>query len=138
MSMTFETKIAIVLRGDLLTWQKLNVTAFISGALAGRYPEIIGENYVDASDNVYLPMVIQPIMVFQATAGEMRKAYNRATSRGIEMAIYTEELFSTGNDIDNRAAVRAVEAKELNLVGVALRGERKAVDKVIKGLKLQS
>jgi hypothetical protein len=53
--------------------------------------------------------------------------------------IYTEELFGTGNDDDNRAAVSAVSAvsaDELNLAGVAVYGPRNAIDKVLKGARL--
>ena len=56
--------------------------------------------------------------------------------RGLPTMIYTEELFSTGNDDDNRAAVQAVAAGELNLAGVAVHGPRNAVDKVFKGARL--
>jgi hypothetical protein len=49
------------------------------------------------------------------------------------MAIFTQELFGTGNDRDNRAAVRAVPREKLDLVGLALHGPRNAVDKVLKG-----
>jgi len=42
--MRFDTKIAIVVRGDLAGWQQLNVTAFLTnvwrnGALFGQTPE---------------------------------------------------------------------------------------------------
>jgi len=60
----------------------------------------------------------------------------RALSRGIVPAVYTEELFATGNDVDNRAAVAAVARPDLNLVGVALRGPRRDVDRITKGLPL--
>jgi hypothetical protein len=50
--------------------------------------------------------------------------------------VYTEEMFSTGNDEDNRAAVRAVEADDLNLVGLAVYGPRNAIDRTTKGLRL--
>ena len=49
------------------------------------------------------------------------------------MMIYTEDLFATGNDDDNRAAVQAVAAADLNLVGVAVYGPRNAIDKVFEG-----
>ncbi len=136
MSMRFDTKIAIVLRDDLEVWQKLNVTAFIASALAGNNPSIIGDKYFDASGNQYMPMVIQPMMVYQADADGIRKAYKRAMSREIQLAIFTMELFSTGNDIDNRAAVANHISDNLNLVGIAMRDEKKSVDKVVKGLKL--
>ena len=45
-------------------------------------------------------------------------------------------MFSTGNDRDNRAAVRAVARDELDLVGIALHGPRNAVDKTVKGARL--
>jgi hypothetical protein len=35
------------------------------------------------------------------------------------------------NDDDNRAAVKAVAAEDLDLVGLALRADRKVVDKLL-------
>ena len=134
--MTFDTKVAIVLRDDLDVWQKLNVTAFIASALAGAYPDIIGEPYWDASGNQYMAMVIQPMMVYRATAAELSKAHRRGMEADVRMAIFTAELFSTGNDIDNRAAVAKTPVESLDLVGIAMRDMKKTVDKVIKGLKL--
>lgn len=138
MPMTFETKIAIVVRDDLPTWQKLNVTAYIASALVGSDLAQVGENYQDASGNLYLPMVIQPMMIYAADAAGIRKAYGRATERGMKLAIFTQELFSTGDDIENRAAVRAVPAHDLDLVGLALCDLKKEVDWAIKGLKFHS
>jgi hypothetical protein len=45
----FDTKLAIVVREDLPIWQKLNVTAFMAGAVAAGGDEVIGEPYEDAS-----------------------------------------------------------------------------------------
>ena len=136
MSMTFDTKIAVVLRNDLMIWQRLNVTAFMVGGLAGNQPTIVGDPYEDGSGNLYLPMIIQPILIFEADADQLRQAYERAMSREVKLAIYTDELFATGNDIDNRAAVKAVSAEVLNLAGIALRERKKTVDKILKGLSL--
>jgi hypothetical protein len=51
-------------------------------------------------------------------------------------AIYTDDLFATGDDDANRAAVLAVTAGSLVLAGIAVYGPRNAVDKVCKGLTL--
>ena len=134
--MKFDTKIAIILREDLATWQKLNMTAFLVSGIAATVEGATGENYEDASGNAYLPMFIQPVMVFAGSADQMRTVYERAMSEQIRFSIFTEELFSTGNDIDNRAAVKAVPCEALKIVGMGMRHDKKIVDKVTKGLSL--
>ena len=116
----FDTKLAVVLREDLAVWQKANVTAFLVSGIAGTAPE---------------PMFRQPVLVYGADAAGLRRAYERAMQRGAELAIYTNELFTTGHDEANRAAVAAVAAAELDLVGLALRADRKLVDKILDRLK---
>ena len=132
----FETKIAIVVRADLATWQKLNMTAFLAAAIAADAPESIGEHYEDADGTKYLATFGQPTMVFAATGAELTRTRERALARGVVPAIFTEDLFATGNDADNRAAVRAVPAAELILTGLAVRTARRDVDKITKGLRL--
>jgi hypothetical protein len=133
--MQFDTKIAVVLLEDLEVWQKANVTAFLVSGIAGTEPETIGEPYEDGSGNRYLPMFRQPVMVYAADASGMRRAYERAMDRGIELAIYTRELFATGYDDANRAAVADVTANELDLVGIAMWADRRLVDKALDKLR---
>jgi len=133
--MKLDTKLAVVLRDDLAVWQKTNVTAFVVSGIAATDPGVVGEPYRDASGNVYLPMFVQPVLVYEADAAALRRAYERAMSRDVELAVYTQELFETGHDEANRAAVAGVSADELDLVGIALRAERKVVDKVVDRLR---
>jgi hypothetical protein len=133
--MPFDTKIAVVLRDDLGGWQKTNVTAFLVSGIAATVPGVVGEPYRDASENEYLPMFVQPVLVYEADTDGLRRAYERAMSRGVTPAIYTHELFTTNHDEANRAAVAGVPAEELDLVGIAFRAERKIVDKVVDRLR---
>lgn len=132
----FDTKIAVLLRDDLATWQRLNVTAFLVSGVAGAEPELLGEEYLDADGTRYLPMFRQPVLVFAGDRDTLTSAHARALARGLRISIFTQELFGTGNDRDNRAAVRAVLREKLDLVGLALHGPRNAVDKVLKGASL--
>jgi hypothetical protein len=134
--MRFDTKIAVIIRDDLAAWQKLNVACFLTGGLVGSYPVLAGERYVDASGRSYNPLVRQPILVFAADGDGLRRAFERAAERGVPVGIYTRELFATGNDVDNRAAVARVPTEALDLVGLTLHAERKEVDKITKGLAL--
>lgn len=136
--MKFDTKIAVAVREDLPVWQKLNITAFTVSGIAATVDGITGEPYEDASGNRYLPMLVQPVLVFAGSGADLRAAYERAMAAQAKLAVYTEELFATGFDAANRAAVKAVAASELNLVGLALREERKLVDKILKGMTLHT
>jgi hypothetical protein len=131
----FDTKIALVLLDDLAVWQKTNVTAFLVSGIAGTVPGIVGEPYRDASGNEYLPMFVQPVLVYEADSAALRRAYDRAMDRGVTPAIYTRDLFSTNHDEANRAAVAPVPADALDLVGIALRADRKTVDKIVDRLR---
>ncbi len=129
----FDSKIAVLLRDDLAGWQRLNVTAFLVSGIAGTRAEVVGEPYEDGDGHTYLPMFRQPVLVFEGSKEFMRTAHERALRRGIEHSVFTQELFATGNDRDNRAAVKAVRTAELDLVGIAVYGPKNAVDKVLKG-----
>lgn len=131
----FDTKLAVALDADLAVWQKANVTAFLVSGIAATDPSTVGEPYRDASGNRYLPMFRQPIVVYAADAAGLRRAYERALARAVDrLAIFTRELFSTPHDAANRAAVAAVPAADLDLVGIALHAERRTVDKVLDRL----
>lgn len=132
----FDTKIAVLLRDDLPTWQRLNVTAFLVSGIAATHRETIGEPYEDADGTPYLPMFRQPVLVFEGSKEFMAIAHARVLGREIPHSVFTQDLFATGNDRDNRAAVKAVSQHELDLVGIALFGPKNAVDKALKGAKM--
>ncbi|MER6035513.1 DUF2000 domain-containing protein [Streptomyces sp. NPDC001835] len=132
----FDTKIAVLLREDLAPWQRLNVTAFLVSGLGSQVPEVIGEPYEDADGVSYLPMFRQPVLVFEGAEETLTAAHARALSRALPRSVFTSDLFVTGNDRDNRAAVRAVGTAGLDLVGLAVYGPRNGVDKVLKGARM--
>jgi hypothetical protein len=132
----FDTKVAVVVRDDLEPWQRLNVCAFLmSGVVVGAREVVVGPDYEDGSGRTYLPMLRQPVLVFESSATKLRTVYERAVTRELRFAVFTADLFTTGHDDDNRAAVRAVPSDALDLVGLALRAPHKAVDGVVRGLK---
>lgn len=133
--MEFDTKIKIVLRDDLEMWQKLNVTAFLMSGIAGTQ-DIVGQPYMDKDQFQYLPMSQQPIMIHSSTGEKMGELLQKSLTKEVAMAIYTEELFHTYNDEDNRAMVAKFATQELNLVGIAIRGKKNQVDKLFKGFEL--
>ena len=137
--MQFDTKIAIVIRTDLAAWQKLNVASFLTSGIAAAFPECVGEPYRDGSGTLYLALIGQPILIYGAADGAaLSRALERALARNVMPAIYTEDMFKTTHDVANREAVGAVVRAQLNLVGLAMRAERKVIDKIVDGLKFHN
>lgn len=132
----FDTKIAIVLRDDLAGWQKLNVTAFLTSGIVAQAPAIIGEAYRDAAGNVYNPMTIQPMVVLATDQETLRTILKRALDRQVTVSAYIEEMFATGHDAANRQVFSECRPDDARLVGIALRTEKKIVDKITKGAKM--
>lgn len=135
----FDTKVVVVLNQDLAAWQELNVTAFLMSAIATSAPGLVGEPYRDGDGTAYLPMLRQPVLVMTGDTELLRTARSKAAARDdVSLAVYIRELFATGHDEANRAALAAVAAADLDLVGIGLRGPRNAVDRIVKGARLHS
>jgi hypothetical protein len=134
--MIFDTKVAILVLEDLAVWQKLNVTAFLSTGIAGAVPEALGEAYEDAAGRRFARLLGQPILIFGATPDDLRRALRVAIERNLTRAAYVRAMFATGHDAANREVFHAEPAEAPDLVGLALRGPRKDVDKATGRAKL--
>ncbi|MBV8474811.1 MAG: DUF2000 family protein [Hyphomicrobiales bacterium] len=132
----FDTKFAIVLRNDLASWQALNVTAFLASGVVAQCPDIIGEAYRDKAGNVYNPMAIQPTIVLAADGATLGEIHRRALAQRVRTSAYVEEMFATGHDAANRAVFAEFGPQEAKIVGLALRAEKKLVDKIVKGARM--
>jgi hypothetical protein len=131
--MIFDTKVAILVLGELEVWQKLNVTAFLATGIATAAPEAMGEPYIDAAGREHARLLGQPVMVYAATPETLLRAWRIGIERELTRAVYVRAMFATGHDEANRAAFLAESTERPDLVGIALRGPRKDVDKATKG-----
>jgi hypothetical protein len=129
----FDTKFAIVLRDDLAPWQALNVTAFLTSGIVAESPDIIGEAYRDRDGNMYNALSVQPIIVLAADRQTIATIHRRALAHGVRTSLYVEEMFSTGHDAANRAIFAKFAPGDAKVVGIALRAERRIVDKIAQG-----
>ncbi|MCM3695961.1 DUF2000 domain-containing protein [Microbacterium oleivorans] len=128
----FPTRIALVLRSDLAPWQALNVAAFLASGVTA--DEMKGEEYEDADGTRYLPLLAQPVMVYEGDGETLEAVRARAVDRGMRVAVYDRGMFATGHDAANREVVAAAAGVDLDLVGVAVHGAKNAVDRILKGV----
>ena len=134
----FDTKVAILVLSDLPVWQKLNVTAFLATGIAAAAPEAIGAPYEDAAGRTHARLLGQPMMVHAADPATLQRAWRQAIERDLTRAVYVRAMFATGHDAANREAFKAEPADSPDLVGLALRGLRKDVDKATRGAPLHT
>ena len=62
--------------------------------------------------------------------------HRRALERGVKASAYTEEMFATGHDAANREVFQQFGPADAKIVGVALRDDKKLVDKITKGARM--
>jgi hypothetical protein len=99
---------------------------------------MMGEPYRDGGRRSYTALIREPVFIYGATLEELRRTHQRALSRELVPAIYIEPMFKTTNDADNRAALAAAAPDALDFVGIGVHGPRKAIDKVVNGLRFLS
>ncbi|WP_137156809.1 DUF2000 family protein [Rhizobium sp. FKL33] len=132
----FDTKIVLILREDLPSWQALNVAAFLMSGVTAGAPEIIGEPYLDRDGRRFLPISGQPVIVLEADGETIRKAAARMKEQNVDGAAYIEEMFSTGHDAANRAVFSEFGPDNASFVGLGFRAPKKIADKISKGARM--
>lgn len=128
------TKIVIVLNTNLAPWQCANVTAGLMGGIASKEVLLVHEPYTDASGREYLPLLSQPAFIFEATALELKRTYDRAVSRNVIFGIYLEEIFAAGYANEHRTVIHALDPGSMKLAGLAFYADAKLADKITSGL----
>jgi hypothetical protein len=103
-----------------------------------REPGLIGEPYEDAAGNIYSPLMIQPAIILSADRETLKAIYHRAMERRARLSLYIEDMFTTGHDAANRATVKQYAPEAMNVVGLALRDDKKIVDKITKGARMHA
>ncbi len=132
----YDNKIALIIKSDLQSWQKLNVASFLASSIAIRFPDTHGKEFINASGSAYLPFIKHPILIYKADSNaEMKRAFIRAKERELYIGIYTEPLFATKNEGENHIEIARITDENQVLAGISLYGENKKVNKAVDGLK---
>jgi hypothetical protein len=135
----YDNKIALIIKNDLQSWQKLNVASFLASSIAIKFPDTHGNDFINASGSAYLPFIKHPILIYKAESeAEIKRAFNRAKERELHIGIYTEPLFATKNEEENHIEIAKNSDENQVLVGIAIYGENKKVNKAIDGLKFHT
>lgn len=132
----YDKKVAIVIKDDLLPWQKLNVVSFLAGSIAIEFPETHGKEFMTADHVRFLPFIKHPTLIYKAESDEkIKRAFNRARDRELAIGVYSSSLFATRSEEENIIEISNHTVDNLDLVGIIVYGENRKVDKALDGLK---
>ncbi|CAN5426501.1 DUF2000 domain-containing protein [soil metagenome] len=132
----YDQKVAIILKNDLLAWQKMNVVSFLASSIAIQFPQTHGEDFITSDQVKFLPFMKHPILIYKAdTSEKLQRAFQRARDRDLAIGIYTNPLFATKSGEENVQEIARHTVNDLDLVGIIVYGENKKVDKALDGLK---
>src|SRR3546814_11445600 len=98
----------------------------LATGIASAALEAMGKPYIDSNGHHYASMLGQPILVFESDLDGLQAAHREGIKRELAMVPYIHGMFSTGHDEANRQVFLADDANNLELVGLALRGRKKA------------
>ena len=132
--MQFDTKIAIVLLDDLPVWQKTNTTAFLVSGFAAADPSLVGEPYVDGSDNAYSRCSGSPSSSTRPTPPASAVRTSAPWHESSTSSHFTRELFATPRDEANprpsRRSRRRARHRRHRVARASVRTVNKVLDKL--------
>ncbi|MCP9313759.1 DUF2000 domain-containing protein [Liquorilactobacillus satsumensis] len=126
-----DKKIALILNETLENWQACNVSAFLGSGITDEFK---GTNYMDQENNQYVSLLTEPIAVYVASKNHMQRSLLRGNNRDVKVGVFSFDMFNTFNDRDNRQTIASKTSEEINAAGLIIFGNKKEVDKVVRGL----
>ena len=124
----FDTKVAFLVRDNLETWQRLNVTAFLASGITAANAQLVGEPFLNAPTGSSTCLCWGFPCSSSRARRRARQPRGSVRSAATSVAVYTHDMFRTGHDAANRAVVRSVSGANLDLVGLAVHGPKNTVD----------
>jgi hypothetical protein len=100
--MTFDTKIAYIVRDDLATWQRLNVVAFLATGIASAAPRSSASPIsMHWAGNMAICLA-SPCLIFEGGLEKLQVVHRKALEREVTIIPYIHAMFATGYDEANR------------------------------------
>ncbi len=126
---------------DIPSWKKMNVAAHLAASMAARQGKsLITIDTSYSKDNEPIPMnIMHAIVIKQAdSSASLLTLKHQADSEGLVVAVFTEDMATSSNDIKVNANHRQQIADEIIYLGVLIFGNRRQVEKLTKDFELWS
>jgi hypothetical protein len=129
-------RLVIVLNESLPAGKAANAAAVLAMTLGQRHPELIGSPLEIADGKTYPGLTPLGISVLSGSDEDLKSVLVNGTSRGCDITVFPLEGQQTTHYEAFLEAVALQTEGSLQLLGIALAGEKKSVRKVVGKLKL--
>lgn len=128
------TRCVIVVDKKLSVGHSANAAAVMAITVGHRYPNLIGESYLDASGTFHHGLVSTGVPILGAERDEIQKIRNDAVRLGCDVVDFPVEGQQTTNYAQFRETVAGIESPDY--LAVALIGPKKPINKAVGRLRL--
>lgn len=131
-----DERCVVILNEELPVGKAANAAAVLSLTLGQRYPHFVGESLVDGSGNSWPGLIPFGIPVLAANNTQLRSLLGQCAERQFDALIFPLEGQMTVDYPAFSAAVSQIATDDLQHLGLAIVGEKKALCKLTGKLKL--
>lgn len=131
MKITDDFKMVIVLDDSLELGLKMNTAAVLSLTLGAQIEDLIGGELMDKTGVWHFGLTTVPLPILKASPEKLREVFNSASGLREELLVVdvTDAAQTTVDYADYQAKLEKTDTNDLKLLGVALAGPKKLVNK---------
>lgn len=134
----FSKRMAIVIRGDLPSWQAMNALAHIAAYLGNKMKEPFdtGEFFISKDDITHPRNSQYPVIIFKAEAKDLPKLVHNVRASGLPHLGFFREMIETTDDEEIVKILSDKTDTDLEYLGLGLFGPNDAVKQLTKKFSL--
>ena len=138
MQLSDDFKMVIVLDDSLELGLKTNTAAVLSLTLGAQVEGLIGDDLSDKNGTLHRGLTMIPLPILKATTEQLHAIYEQTSTLHDELLIVdvTDAAQTTVTYADYEAKLTKADMSDLKLLGIALAGPKKLVNKYTGSLGL--
>lgn len=138
MKVTQDFKMVIILDEDLPLGLKANTAAVLSLTVGNKIDDLIGEDLVDKDTYIHTGLTGTPLPILKCNTKNLKELYDKAYTLRDEILLVdiTDAAQTTKNYDDYRQKLEQTANEKLQLLGIALAGSKKIINKLTGSLAL--
>ena len=131
-------KMVIVLDDALPVGLKANTAAVLSLTLGNKLEGLIGKDLTDGSNNVHTALTTIPLPILTSSTEKLKEIYAQGYELKDQLLLIdiTDAAQTTKNYTDYEEKLKQATTDQLKLLGIALAGSKKLVNKLTGNLPL--